>query len=206
MPRLCNDNQLWYRGNFGGIQNLNKWHGGGKSCRKNLNIHGNDVTITIYRLVPDYVVGRSTSPRWKKKFDPRCLFLIPTPPCMGLSTSCQLFKSCPAHCLCLRLPEWLPGDLRHSEQLVPWRAPCLSFCAVRCDLQHYQHNDGYQQCLGKAQEHIQGHDCIEATQFGIRCQCCVRGLTVHILVFGKVLQSTSCSRYWPEGCRSQLTS
>ena len=42
----------------GGIQNLNKRHWGGKSCRKYL---GDDVTITIYRLVPDYVVGRSTS-------------------------------------------------------------------------------------------------------------------------------------------------
>ena len=101
---------------------------------------------------------------------------------MGLSTSCQLFKSCPAHCLRLRLPEWLPGDLWHSEQLVPWRAPCLSFCAVRRDLQHYQHNDSYQQCLGKAQKHIQGHDCIEATQFGIRCEYSGLTHTVHILV------------------------
>jgi len=25
------------------------------------NIHGDDITITIYRLVPDYIVGRSTS-------------------------------------------------------------------------------------------------------------------------------------------------
>jgi len=25
------------------------------------NMHGDDVIITIYRLVPDYVVGRSTS-------------------------------------------------------------------------------------------------------------------------------------------------
>ena len=124
---------------------------------------------------------------------------------MGLSTSCQLFKSCPAHCLHLQLPEWLPGDLQHSEQLVPWRAPCLSFCAVRHNLQHYQHNDGYQQCLGKAQKHLQGHDCIEATQFGIRCQCSGLTHTIHILVFGKVLQSTSCSRYWPKGCLSQLT-
>ena len=32
--------------------------------------------------MPDYVVGRSTSRRWKKKFDPRCRFLIPTPPCI----------------------------------------------------------------------------------------------------------------------------
>ena len=31
--------------------------------------------------MPDYVVGRSTSRRWKKIFDPRCRFLIPTPPC-----------------------------------------------------------------------------------------------------------------------------
>ena len=44
------------------------------------NIYGDDVTITIYGLVPDYVVGRSTSRRWKKKFHPRSLFLIPTPP------------------------------------------------------------------------------------------------------------------------------
>ena len=116
---------------------------------------------------------------------------------MGLSTSCQLFKSCPAHCL--------RGDLWHSEQLVPWRAPCLSFCAVRRDLQHYQHNDSYQQHLGNAQKHIQGHNFIEAMQFGIQCQCSGLTHTVHILVFGKVLQSTSCSRYWPEGCRSQLT-
>ena len=33
---------------------MNKQHWGGKSCRKYL---GNDVTITIYRLVPGYVVG-----------------------------------------------------------------------------------------------------------------------------------------------------
>ena len=76
----------------------------------------------------------------------------------------------------------------------------FSYILVRRDLQHYQHNDDYQQCLGKAQKHIQGHDCIEATQFGIRCQCSGLTHTVHILVFGKVLQSTSCSRYWPEGC------
>ena len=43
---------------------------------------GDDVTITntIYRPVPDYVVGRSTSCCWEKKFDPRCLFWMPTPP------------------------------------------------------------------------------------------------------------------------------
>ena len=32
--------------------------------------------------------------------------------------------------LMLRLPEWLPGDLRHSEQLVSWRASCLF--VLRC--------------------------------------------------------------------------
>ena len=44
------------------------------------NIYSNDVTITIYGLVPDYIVGRSTSCRCIKNFDPRSLFLIPTPP------------------------------------------------------------------------------------------------------------------------------
>ena len=48
------------------------------------NIYGDDVTITIYGLVPDYVVGRLTSRHWKKKFDPRSLFLIPTPPWLPL--------------------------------------------------------------------------------------------------------------------------
>ena len=49
------------------------------------NIYGDDVTITIYGLVPDYVVGRSTSHCWRKKIDPRCLFLIPMPPCSPIS-------------------------------------------------------------------------------------------------------------------------
>ena len=53
---------------------------------------GDDVIITIYGPVPDYVVGRSTSRRRKKKFDPRCRLLIPTPPCYDvanlLSNSC----------------------------------------------------------------------------------------------------------------------
>ena len=48
------------------------------------NIYGDDVTITIYGLVPDYVVGRSTSRCWKRKIDPRSLFLILTPPWLFL--------------------------------------------------------------------------------------------------------------------------
>ena len=81
--------------------------------------------------------------------------------------------------------------IQNNSYLGPWQAPCLSFCTVRCNLQHYQHNDGYQQCLGKVQKHIQGHDCIKAMQFGIQCQCSGLTHTVHILVFGKGLQSTS---------------
>jgi hypothetical protein len=61
------------------------------------------------------------------------------------STTYQLFKSCPTHCLCLQLPECLPGDLWHSEQLISWRASCFFLCTVKHDLQLYQHNDGYQQ-------------------------------------------------------------
>ena len=73
MPRLWSNNHLCYRGESKAC----KRHWGEKSYWKYL---GDDVTITIYRLVPDYVVGRSTSRSWKKKFDPRCFFLIPTPP------------------------------------------------------------------------------------------------------------------------------
>ena len=31
------------------------------------NFHSNDAIITIYRHVPDYVVGRLASRHWKKK-------------------------------------------------------------------------------------------------------------------------------------------
>jgi hypothetical protein len=130
-------------------------------------------------------------------------------PCTSLCSmvvNSKFQSTCPTHCLCLRLPECLPGNLWHSEQLISWRAFCLSLCTVRHDLQLYQwHNDGYQQCLRKAQKHIQGHNCIEAPQFGIRCQCSGLAHTVHVLVFGSVLQSTSCSRRWATGHRFQLT-
>jgi len=50
-----------------------------KAC-SSFNKCDDDVIISIFGLVPDYVVGRSASRRWKKKIDPRCRFLIPTPP------------------------------------------------------------------------------------------------------------------------------
>ena len=77
-----------------------------------------------------------------------------------------------------------------SHPLLMSLASCLSFCTVRHNLQHYQHNNGYQQCLRNVQKHIQGHNCIEATQFGIQCQCSGPTYTIHILIFGNVLQST----------------
>ena len=76
------------------------------------NIYSEDVTITIYGLVPDYVVDRLTSCRCKKKFNPRSLFSIPMPPWA------TLFSLSMTHCLsesCLYtfpLPCW--------PQLVSW--------------------------------------------------------------------------------------
>ena len=51
---------------------------------------------------------------------------------MGLSTSCQLFKSCPTHCLCLWPPEWLPGDLQglYSPPGIPLRIPLESWSSA----------------------------------------------------------------------------
>ena len=126
---------------------------------------------------------------------------------MGLSTSCQLFKSCPVHCLRLQLPEWLPGDLRHSEQLIPWQAP-LPF-VLRCQTRPTTLST-QQQLPTVPQESAKTHPRARLHRSDAIWDP-MRMLRPHThrphprFKFGKVLQSTSCSRYWPEGCRSQLT-
>ena len=76
------------------------------------NIYSEDVTITIYGLVPDYVVDRLTSCRWKKNSTLGLFFQSQCP--LGLT----LFSLSMTHCLsesCLYtfpLPCW--------PQLVSW--------------------------------------------------------------------------------------
>ena len=97
-----------------------------------------------------------------------------------------------------------PASRMATRRPTAFRTSCILASPLTFILHCQTQPNSYKQCLGKAQKHIQGHNCIKATQFGIQCQC--SGLTHHPHPrFWKVLLSTSCSRYWPKGCRFQLT-